>query len=148
MLRIMTFVSILALTCSAICADDMAALRQNCVACHGGITDGRKSVEGDFDITPLLKDGIQDRHTHDWVAVVEQLREKQMPPSDSKYKLTESQRQAAIDAVYTTLDRGDIKERLLTPFEIANTYAIVFGLDREIYDPFQSLFFLESVDSA
>jgi hypothetical protein len=148
MLRFITFISILAFTSLDIFADDIATLRQNCVACHGGITDGRKSVKGDFDITPLLKDGIQDRHTHDWVAVVEQLREKQMPPSDSQYKLTDPQRQAAIDAVYTTLDRGDIKERLLTPFEIANTYAIVFGLDREIYDPFQNLFFLENVDSA
>jgi hypothetical protein len=144
----MTFASLLLAATSAVLADDTAALRQNCVACHGGITDGRKVVKGSFDITPLLKDGIQGRHTHDWVAVVEKLREKEMPPPDSKYKLTDVERKAAIDAVITTLDRGEIQERLLTPFEIANTYAKVFGLDREIYDPFQRLFFLENIDSA
>ncbi|MCH2516509.1 MAG: hypothetical protein MK134_13415, partial [Dehalococcoidia bacterium] len=138
----------MALTNSAVLADGISALRQNCVTCHGGITDGRKTVKGSFDITPLLKDGIQGRHTHDWVAVVEKLREKEMPPSDSKYKLTDVERKTAIDAVFTKLDRGEIQERLLTPFEIANTYAKVFGLDREIYDPFQNLFFLENIDSA
>ena len=148
MLRFLTFISILALTNSAVLADGISALRQNCVTCHGGITDGRKTVKGSFDITPLLKDGIQGRHTHDWVAVVEKLREKEMPPSDSKYKLTDVERKTAIDAVFTKLDRGEIQERLLTPFEIANTYAKVFGLDREIYDPFQNLFFLENIDSA
>ena len=81
MLRFLTFISILALTNLAVLADGIAALRQNCVACHGAITDGRKVVKGIFDITPLLKDGIQGRHTHDWVAVVEKLREKEMPPS-------------------------------------------------------------------
>jgi len=148
MLRLLTFISIWALTNSAVFADGITALRQNCIACHGGITDGRKTVKGSFDITPLLKDGIQGRHTHDWVAVVEKLRKKEMPPSDSKYKLTDVERKAAIDAVFAKLDRGEIQERLLTPFEIANTYAKVFGLDREIYDPFQSLFFLENIDSA
>jgi len=147
-LRILTFISILTLTTSAVFADGIAALRQNCVACHGAITDGRKVVKGSFDVTPLLKDGIQGRHTHDWVAVVEKLQEKEMPPSDSKYKLTDLERKTAIDAVFAKLDQGEIQERLLTPFEIANTYAKVFGLDREIYDPFQNLFFLENIDSA
>ncbi|HIA16646.1 MAG TPA: hypothetical protein EYN72_07685, partial [Dehalococcoidia bacterium] len=55
-------------------ASELDALRQNCVACHGGIKDGKKVVKGSFDITPLLKDGIQGRHTQDWVAVVEKLR--------------------------------------------------------------------------
>ncbi|MEO2023964.1 MAG: hypothetical protein ABGX05_19225, partial [Pirellulaceae bacterium] len=148
MLKSMTFAAFLLAATSAVLADDTSALRQNCVACHGGITDGKKTVKGSFDITPLLKDGIQGRHTQDWVAVVEKLREKEMPPSDSKYKLTDVERKAAIDAVYIKLDRGEIQERLLTPFEIANTYAKVFGLDREIYDPFQNLFFLENIDSA
>lgn len=148
MLKFMTFICVLALASSTVFAESMAALRQSCVACHGGITDGKKTVKGSFDITPLLKDGIQDRHTHDWVAVVEQLREKEMPPSDSKYKLTDTERKTGIDAVYAKLDRGEIQERLLTPFEIANTYSLVFGFDREIYDPFQNLFFLENVDSA
>ena len=129
-------------------ADDTASLRQNCIVCHGGVTDGKKTIQGSFDITPLLKDGIQERHTHDWVAVLEKLRDKEMPPSDSKYKLTDLERITAIDAVFAKLDRGEIQERLLTPFEIANTYAKVFGFDREIYDPFQSLFFLENIDSA
>jgi len=148
MLRFLTFISILALTNSAVLADGIAALRQNCVACHGGITDGKRTAKGSFDITPLLKDGIQGRHTHEWVAVVEKLREKEMPPSDSKYKLTDVERKSAIGAVFAKLDQGEIQERLLTPFEIANTYAKVFGLDREIYDPFQNLFFLENIDSA
>ncbi|MEO2009528.1 MAG: DUF1588 domain-containing protein [Pirellulaceae bacterium] len=148
MLKPMTFAAVLLAATSAVSADDTAALRQNCVACHGGITDGRKVVKGSFDITPLLKDGIQGRHTHDWVAVVEKLREKEMPPSDSKYKLTDLERKTAIGAVFAKLDRGEIQERLLTPFEIANTYAKVFGLDREIYDPFLNLFFLENIDSA
>ena len=104
MLRFLTFISILALTNSAVLADGIAALRQNCVACHGGITDGKRTAKGSFDITPLLKDGIQERHTHDWVAVVEKLREKEMPPSDSKYKLTDLERKATIDAVFTKLD--------------------------------------------
>jgi cytochrome c553 len=144
----MTFASVLLAAASALSADDVAALRQNCVACHGGIADGKKRVEGSFDITPLLKDGIQDRHTQDWVTVVEQLRTKTMPPADSRYRLSETQRQATIDSVLAKLDRGEIQERLLTPFEIANTYAKVFGLDRAIYDPFQKLFFLENIDSA
>ena len=148
MLRFMTFVSILVLAQFAAFADDLAALRKNCVVCHGGITNGRKIVEGSFDITPLLKDGIQERHTHNWVAVVEQLRDEAMPPPDSKYKITDADRDVAIDAVFAHLDRGDIQERLLTPFEIANTYSLVFGFDRAIYDPFQNLFFLENVDSA
>jgi len=135
-------------TSSAVSADDTAALRQNCIVCHGGITDGKKTIKGSFDITPLLKDGIQGHHTHDWVAVVEKLRGKEMPPSDSEYKLTDLERKTAIDAVFAKLDRGEIQERLLTPFEIANTYAKVFGFDREIFDPFQNLFFLENIDSA
>ncbi|MEO2013406.1 MAG: hypothetical protein ABGZ53_03445, partial [Fuerstiella sp.] len=147
-MRILTIISILTLTTSAVFADGIAALRQNCVACHGAITDGRKVVKGSFDVTPLLKDGIQGRHTQDWVAVVEKLREKEMPPSDSNYKLTVVERKAAIGAVFAKLDQGEIQERLLTPFEIANTYAKVFGLDREVYDPFQNLFFLENIDSA
>ncbi|MBT4014120.1 MAG: hypothetical protein HOF15_17595, partial [Planctomycetaceae bacterium] len=121
---------------STMSADDTASLRQNCIVCHGGVTDGKKTIQGSFDITPLLKDGIQERHTHDWVAVLEKLRDKEMPPSDSKYKLTDLERITAIDAVFAKLDRGEIQERLLTPFEIANTYAKVFGFDREIYDPF------------
>ncbi|MBT4846041.1 MAG: hypothetical protein HON92_11475, partial [Planctomycetaceae bacterium] len=70
---------------STMSADDTASLRQNCIVCHGGVTDGKKTIQGSFDITPLLKDGIQERHTHDWVAVLEKLRDKEMPPSDSKY---------------------------------------------------------------
>ena len=147
-LRFMIFICVLALTKSAVFAEDLTALRRNCIACHGGITDGRKTIEGGFDITALLKDGIQERHTHDWVAVVEQLRDAAMPPSDSKYKLTDAERGAAMEAVFAQLDRGKIQERLLTPFEIANTYSLVFGFDRASYDPFQNLFFLENVDSA
>ncbi len=148
MSKFITIIANLLLASPVVFADDLLAMRQNCVACHGGIIDGKKSVKGSFDITPLLKDGIQERHTDDWVAVVEQLREKEMPPSDSEYKLTDVERKATIDAVYTQLDRSEIRERLLTPFEIANTVATVFGLDRDIYDPFQNLFFLENVDSA
>ncbi len=38
MLRIMTFVSILALAHSAVFADDIVALRRNCIACCGAST--------------------------------------------------------------------------------------------------------------
>lgn len=136
------------LVCVPALSEGVTALRQNCVACHGAIKDGKKTVKGNFDITRLLQHGIQDRHSRDWVTVVKQLREKEMPPTDSKYKLREAQRMAVIASVYAKLDRGEIRERLLTPFEIANTYAKVFGFDREIYDPFEKLYFLENIDSA
>ncbi len=148
MLRLMTFICVFAFAKSAIFAGDLTALRRNCIACHGGITDGKRTAEGGFDITALLKDGIQERHTHDWVTVVAQLRDEAMPPSESKYKLTEEERKAAMAAVFAQLDRDEIQERLLTPLEIANTYSLVFGFDRKIYDPFQNLYFLENVDSA
>ena len=37
---------------------------------------------------------------------------------------------------------------MLTPFEIANTSSKLFGLDLEIYDPFENLYFLENIDSS
>jgi len=129
-------------------ANELDILRQNCVACHGGIKDGKKVVKGSFDITSVLKDGIQEKHASDWVAMLDQIREKEMPPDDSKYTLSDSQRKAVAKAVYAKLDREDIQERLLTPFEIANTNSKLFGLDLEIYDPFENLYFLENIDSS
>lgn len=128
-------------------ATDLGALQQNCAACHGGVRDGKKVVKGDFDITEILRDGIRDRHSTEWVSIVEQIRDKEMPPSDSDYALGDADREAVVAAVYTKLDRKHIPERLLTPFEIANTGAKVFGFDREIYDPFESLYFLENLGS-
>ena len=129
-------------------ANELDPLRQNCIACHGGIKDGKKVVKGSFNITSVLKDGIQEKHAGDWVAMLDQIREKEMPPDDSKYTLSDSQRKAVAKAVYAKLDRGDIQERLLTPFEIANTSSKLFGLDLEIYDPFENLYFLENIDSS
>lgn len=129
-------------------AADLGALRQNCVACHGGVRDGKKVIKGDFDISEILRDGIRDRHSSEWVSIVEQIRDEEMPPADSDYQLSDSERQAVIATVFEQLDRREIPERLLTPFEIANTTAKVFGFDREIYDPFESLYFLENLDSA
>ncbi|MBT3636497.1 MAG: DUF1588 domain-containing protein [Opitutae bacterium] len=129
-------------------ANELGPLRQNCIACHGGIKDGKKVVKGSFDITSFLKDGIQEKHAGDWVAMLDQIREKEMPPDDSKYTLSDAQRKAVAKAVYVKLDRGDIQERLLTPFEIANTSSKLFGLDLEIYDPFENLYFLENIDSS
>ena len=129
-------------------ANELGPLRQNCIACHGGIKDGKKVVKGSFDITSVLKDGIQEKHAGDWVAMLDQIREKEMPPDDSKYTLSDAQRKAVAKAVYVKLDRGDIQERLLTPFEIANTNSKLFGLDLEIYDPFENLYFLENIDSS
>ncbi len=151
MFRFISLLSVCLLTASVgsiTQADDIASLRQNCVACHGGITDGKKVIKGDFNIVPLLKDGIQQRHTTDWVSVVEQLRDEAMPPSDSEYRLTGVERKSITNAVFTKLNRDTIEERLLTPFEISNTTSLVFGYDREIYDPFGNLYFLENVDSA
>ena len=151
MFRFISLLAVCLLTASVgsiTLADDIASLRQNCVACHGGISDGKKVIKGDFNIVPLLKDGIQQRHTTDWVSVVEQLRDEAMPPSDSKYRLTDVERESITNAVFTKLNRDTIEERLLTPFEISNTTSLVFGYDREIYDPFGNLYFLENVDSA
>ncbi|MDC0302652.1 DUF1588 domain-containing protein, partial [bacterium] len=64
------------------------------------------------------------------------------------YQLSDAEREAVVTSVYAKLDQKDIPERLLTPFEIANTAARVFGFDRDIYDPFESLYFLENLDSA
>ena len=124
------------------------SLQKNCLACHGGVSDGKKVIKGSFDFTEILRDGIQDRHSTEWVDILEQIRDKEMPPSDSDYKLSDKERKSVIAAVYQKLDRKHIPERLLTPFEIANTSAKVFGFDREIYDPFESLYFLENLDSA
>lgn len=132
---------------TSVCADDIDALQQNCVACHGGVKDGMKTVKGKFDITPLLRSGLQERHTARWVDVIRQIREKEMPPDDSKYKLSDEQRKAVTDLVYAKLARSDIQERLLTPFEISNTYGKLFGLDMDIYDPFEKLYFMENPDS-
>ena len=129
-------------------AADIGVLKQNCVACHGGVRDGKKVIKGSFDITEILRDGIQERHSSEWVNIIEQIRDKEMPPSDSDYALSDAQREAVVAAVYEQLDRKHISERLLTPFEIANTSAKLFGFDREIYDPFESLYFLENLDSA
>ena len=43
-------------------ANELDPLRQNCIACHGGIKDGKKVVKGSFNITSVLKDGIQEKH--------------------------------------------------------------------------------------
>ena len=129
-------------------AADLAALQQNCKACHGGIKDGKKVIKGDFDITEILRDGIQDRHSSDWVAILEQIQSEEMPPDDSKYALSSAERKAVVAAVYGKLDRKHIPDRLLTPFEIANTTAKIFGYDPEVYDPFESLYFLENLDAA
>ena len=75
-------------------ANELDPLRQNCIACHGGIKDGKKVVKGSFNITSVLKDGIQEKHAGDWVAMLDQIREKEMPPDDSKYTLSDSQRKA------------------------------------------------------
>lgn len=147
MMKISTYLLVLLIGPLANAAD-LGALRQNCVACHGGVRDGKKVIKGDFDISEILRDGIRDRHSTEWVNIVEQIRDKEMPPSDSEYKLSDRQRKAVVAAVYEQLDRKDIPERLLTPFEIANTTAKLFGFDREIYDPFESLYFLENLDSA
>lgn len=146
MRRVFAFLPILLLSPLAGAAD-LGALQQNCVACHGGVRDGKKVVKGDFDITEILRDGIRDRHSSEWVSIVEQIRDQEMPPSDSDYGLSDAEREAVVTAVYAKLDRKHIPERLLTPFEIANTTAKVFGFDREIYDPFESLYFLENLDS-
>ena len=60
-------------------ANELDILRQNCIACHGGIKDGKKVVKGSFDITSVLKDGIQEKHASDWVAMLDQIREKRCP---------------------------------------------------------------------
>ena len=122
-------------------ANELDILRQNCIACHGGIKDGKKVVKGSFDITSILKDGIQDKHASDWVAMLDQIREKEMPPDDSKYTLSDLQRKAVARAVYAKLDRRDIQERLLTPFEIANTSSKLFGLDSKYTIPSRTCIF-------
>ena len=129
-------------------AADLEAFQQNCLACHGGVREGKKVIKGDFDITEILRDGIRDKHSAEWVTILEQIRDKDMPPSDSDYQLSDAEREAVVAAVYAKLDQKHIPERLLTPFEIANTNAKVFGFDQEIYDPFESLYFLENLDSA
>lgn len=128
-------------------ADELAALRENCLVCHGGVRDGKKTVKGDFNITEILREGIRDRHSTDWVAILEQIKSEEMPPDDSDYTLSPVERKVVVSAVYAKLDRKTIPERLLTPFEIANTASKVFGYDPAVYDPFESLYFLENVDA-
>ena len=141
MRQVFIYLTVLIL-CPLVKAADIGVLQQNCAACHGGVSGGKKVIKGSFDITEILRDGIQDRHSTEWVDIIEQIRDKEMPPSDSDYKLSDAEREAVVAAVYAQLDKKQIPERLLTPFEIANTTAKVFGFDREIYDPFESLYFL------
>lgn len=147
MRQVFIYLTVLIL-CPLVKAADIGVLQQNCAACHGGVSGGKKVIKGSFDITEILRDGIQDWHSTEWVDIIEQIRDKEMPPSDSDYKLSDAEREAVVAAVYAQLDKKQIPERLLTPFEIANTTAKVFGFDREIYDPFESLYFLENLDSA
>lgn len=130
-------------------------LQANCLACHGGVRDGKKVIKGGFDMAPLLNDGIVPKHSTEWATVVEMIREKEMPPDDSEYALSDSARKEIAATVIAHLDRKDIPERVLTATEVRNTVSEIFGFDTVTYDPFEKLAFVtlpdaryETVDAA
>lgn len=118
---------------------ELALLKQNCIACHGGVANGRKVTEGDFDIAELLNAGIASRHSSDWARVVEMVREEAMPPDDSDLSLSASERKSIVTAVFSALDRKDIPHRVMTAREISNTTAELFRISPGIYDSFEEL---------
>jgi hypothetical protein len=136
-------------------AGPLKDLQANCLACHGGVMDGKKIIKGGFDIGPLLNDGIVPRHSTDWATVVEMIREEEMPPEDSKYSLNDAVRKEIATTVFAQLDRKEIPERVLTATEMRNTVSQIFEFDTASYDPFEKLAFVtvpdaryETVDAA
>jgi len=125
----------------------LKVLRANCLACHGGIADGAKLIKGEFDITPLLNDGMVPKHSAHWAKVTRMIGEREMPPEDSDYSLTDSDRKEIQSAVMARLNRKGIPERVLTTTEIRNTVSQVFDFNASVYDPFDKLAFITVPDA-
>ena len=125
----------------------LAHLKNNCLACHGAIKDDRKVIKGSFDFTDLLTGEIDPRHSARWALVAEMIRERAMPPDDSDYQLSDSERKEIINTVYARLDRKAIPYRVMTAREIANTTAELFEFNLGAYDPFSKLAFVKLPDA-
>lgn len=132
---------------AAVLEGPLKELNANCLACHGGVCDGKKVIKGGFDIAPLLNDGIVPRHSTDWATVVKMIREKEMPPADSNFSLADSVREEIATTVIARLDRKAIPERVMTATEIRNTVSQLFAFNTGVHDPFEKLAFVKVPDA-
>ena len=125
---------------------EMKLLNDRCIDCHGATKDGKRIVKGSFDLVPLLQKGVLDENTDAWLNVIEQIESGQMPPEEEKpLKVEESE--SLVNYISQKLDKRQIPQRLVTSFELLNTFSSVLGFDSRSYDPFERLHFIKNIDS-
>jgi len=119
-------------------------LEKKCVQCHGGGKAGKKKVKGKIDLTEIIKNGIKVRDSKTWTKVIDSIESGDMPPSDSKIKMSPSEKESIVRYLRDEFNVKLLQRRMLTPLEISNSINDLFGIDDEIYNSFERLRFNEN----
>ena len=124
----------------------LSLIQSKCLRCHGEIKNDRQKIKGDFDLSKIMKKGVEFKHSDQWAKVLDQLEKQTMPPEDTK-ELKGEDRKRMIDFLYKKLNKKHIEKRLLTSREIAHSMSDIFKYDYDVYDPFEKLHFITNIDS-
>jgi hypothetical protein len=118
----------------------LGEVQKSCYRCHGKLRKGKPRIEGDFDLTALLtknKISIDDSST--WLKVLNEVKSKRMPPEDEKEELSDLSRKKWQRYLTINFAKKNLLPRMLTAAEINNDHSLVYGYNRDFYDPFETL---------